>query len=150
MFEPKRILVPTDFTADSDRALREAIDLAAASRGKVYLLHVDEKIPLVVGEALLDPDVVAAAEKSDERLSRQQMAEEVRRVASGSDVEIEIDERRGGTFEEIARYTRDKLIDLVVIGPHARKGLLKGLQASVTGRLLKEAPCPMLVLPSEA
>jgi nucleotide-binding universal stress UspA family protein len=150
MFGPKRILVPTDFTADSDRALREAIDLAAASRGKVYLLHVDEKIPLVVGEALLDPDVVAAAEKSDERLSRQQMAEEVRRVASGSDVEIEIDERRGVTFEEIARYTRDKLIDLVVIGPHARKGLLKGLQASVTGRLLKEAPCPMLVLPSEA
>ena len=150
MFGPKRILVPTDFTDDSDRALREAIDLAAASRGKVYLLHVDEKIPLVVGEAVLDADVVAATERSDERLSRQQMAEEVRRVASGSGVEIEIDERHGVSFEEIALYIRDKLIDLVVIGPHARKGLLKGLQVSVTERLMKEAACPMLILPSAA
>ena len=150
MFGPKRILVPTDFTDDSDRALREAIDLAAASRGKVYLLHVDEKIPLVVGEAVLDADVVAATERSDERLSRQQMAEEVRRVASGSGVEVEIDERHGVSFEEIALYIRDKLIDLVVIGPHARKGLLKGLQVSVTERLMKEAACPMLILPSAA
>lgn len=148
MFEPKRILVPTDFTADSDRALREAIDIAATSRGKVYLLHVDQKIPLVVGEALLDPDVIAATEKSDERLSLQQMAEEVRKVAAGSDVEIEIDERRGVTFEEIVAYIKEKLIDLVVIEPHARKGLLKSLQASVTERLLRETSCPMLVLPA--
>ena len=52
----ERILVPTDFTEDSDRALREAIDIAAVSRGKVYLLHVDQKVPLAVGDAVIDPD----------------------------------------------------------------------------------------------
>jgi len=150
MFGPKRILVPTDFSEDSDRALREAIDIAATSRGKVYLLHVDEKIPLIAGDALLDPKVVAATERRDEALSRQKMVEEVRKVASGSDVEIEIDERRGVTFEEIVAYMKDKLIDLVVIGPHARKGLIKVLQASVTEKLLKDVSCPMLVLPARA
>ncbi|MGE5789445.1 MAG: universal stress protein, partial [Syntrophaceae bacterium] len=113
MFEPRRILVPTDFTEDSDRALREAIDIASASSGKVYLLHVDERMPIVVGDAVLDPKVVAATEKSDELIARQKMVEEVRRVASRKDVEIEIDERHGVTFEEIAAYMKDKMIDLV-------------------------------------
>lgn len=148
MFAPKRILVPTDFTKDSDRALREAIDIAEASQGKVYLLHVDERIPLVVGDSVLDPKVVAATEKNDEMLARQKMVEEVRIVASGTRVEIEIDERHGVTLEEILAYMKEKLIDLVVIGPHLRKGLLKVLKVSVTNKLAKEVTCPMLVLPS--
>ncbi len=150
MFEPKRILVPTDFTADSDRALREAIDIAATSRGKVYLLHVDQRLPLAVGDAVIDPEVIAAVERDDERVARQRMLEAIGKVASQSDVEIEIDERHGATLEEIAAYMRDKLIDLVVIGPHARKGLIKVLQASVTGKLMKDIACPMLVLPTHA
>ena len=76
MFEPRRILVPTDFTEDSDRALREAIDIASATSGKVYLLHVDERMPIVVGDAVLDPKVVAATEKSDELIARRKMVEE--------------------------------------------------------------------------
>ncbi len=150
MFEPKRILVPTDFTADSDRALREAIDIAATSRGKVYLLHVDQRLPLAVGDAVIDPEVIAAVERDDERVARQKMLEAIGKAASQADVEIEIDERHGVTLEEIVAYMRDKLIDLVVIGPHARKGLIKVLQASVTEKLMKDIACPMLVLPARA
>lgn len=150
MFEPKRILVPTDFTADSDRALREAIDIAATSRGKVYLLHVDQRLPLAVGDAVIDPEVIAAVERDDERYARQKMLEAIGRAAAQADVEIEIDERHGVTLEEIVAYMRDKLIDLVVIGPHARKGLIKVLQASVTEKLMKDIACPMLVLPAHA
>jgi nucleotide-binding universal stress UspA family protein len=150
MFEPKRILVPTDFTADSDRALREAIDIAAASRGKVYLLHVDQRLPLAVGDAVIDPEVIAAVERDDERVARQRMLEAVGKAASQADVEIEIDERHGATLEEIVAYMKEKLIDLVVIGPHTRKGLIKVLQFSVTEKLMKDIACPMLVLPAHA
>ncbi len=150
MFAPKRILVPTDFSKDSDRALREAIDIAEASHGKVYLLHVDERLPLAVGDAVIDPKVIAAAERDAEQFARQKMVEEVRMAATGTEVEIEIDERLGVTIEEIVAYMKDKLIDLVIIGPHIRKGLLKVLQLSVTSKLVKEVTCPMLVLPSEA
>lgn len=150
MFEPKRILVPTDFSADSDRALREAIDIAATSRGKVYLLHVDQRLPLAVGDAVIDPEVIAAVERDDERVARQRMLEAVGKAASQADVEIEIDERHGATLEEIAAYMKDKLIDLVVIGPHTRKGLISVLQASVTEKLMKDIACPMLVLPAPA
>jgi nucleotide-binding universal stress UspA family protein len=150
MFAPRRILVPTDFTEDSDRALREAIGIAAASRGRVYMLHVDPSVPFAVGESVIDPEVVNAVEKNDELITRQKMVEEARRVASQTEVEIEFDERHGVTFEEILAYMKDKLIDLVVIEPHAKKGLLKNLMGGVTDRLLKETTCPMLVLPATA
>jgi nucleotide-binding universal stress UspA family protein len=150
MFAPKKILVPTDFTEDSARALREAIDIAAVSRGKVYLLHVDQKVPLVVGDAVIDPTVINAVEKNDDVIARQKMLEEIRKVALQTDVEIEIDERHGVTFEQILVYMRDKVIDLVVIEPHAKKGVLKSLLGGVTDRLLRETSCPMLVLPAMA
>ena len=73
----RRILVPTDFTEDSDRALREAIDIAAVSRGKVYLLHVDPSVPFVVGETVVDLKVINAVEENDELITKQKMMEEV-------------------------------------------------------------------------
>jgi universal stress protein A len=148
MFAPRRILVPTDFTNDSDRALREAIEIAAASHGRVYMLHVDPSVPFAVGETVVDPEVVNAVEENDELITRRKMLEEARKVASQTEVEIEFDERHGVTFEKILEYMRDKLIDLVVIEPHTKKGLLKNLLGGVTDRLLKETTCPMLVLPA--
>jgi len=150
MFAPRRILVPTDFTNDSDRALREAIEIAASSHGRVYMLHVDKSVPFAVGESVVDPEVVNAVEASDELFTRQKMFEELRKVALQTEVEIEFVERHGVTFEEILAYMKDKLIDLVVIEPHAKKGLLKNLLGGVTDRLLKETTCPMLVLHASA
>jgi nucleotide-binding universal stress UspA family protein len=148
MFAPRRILVPTDFSEDSDRALREAIDIAAVSHGKVYLLHVDQSVPFAVGESIVYPEVIDAVEKSDELITRQKMMEEIKKVASQTEVEIELDERHGVTFEQILAYMKEKPIDLVVIEPHAKKGLLKNLLGGVTDRLLRETSCPMLVLPA--
>ena len=150
MFAPRRILVPTDFTVDSDRALREAIEIAAASHGRVYMLHVDQSVPFAVGESVVYPEVMDVVEKNDELITRQKMIEEARKVASQTEVEIEFDERHGVTFEEILAYMKDKVIDLVVIETHAKKGLLKNLLGGVTDRLLKETTCPMLVLPATA
>ncbi|HTZ41001.1 MAG TPA: universal stress protein [Syntrophales bacterium] len=150
MFAPRRILVPTDFTDDSDRALREAVDIAAASGGKVYLFHVDQSVPFVVGESVIEQKVVVAVEEDDKRISREKMLDEIRKVSPQTNVEIEVDERHGVTFEEILTYMRDKLIDLVVIEPHAKRGMLKNLLGGVTDRLLKEATCQMLVLPAIA
>ncbi len=150
MFAPRRILVPTDFTVDSDRALREAIEIAAASHGRVYMLHVDPSVPFAVGESVVYPEVVNAIEENDKLITRQRMVEEARKVASQTEVEIEFDERHGVTVEEILAYMKDQMIDLVVIEPRAKKGLLKNLLSGVTDRLLKEATCPMLVLPATA
>lgn len=40
MFTPKSILVPTDFSGNSNEALKQALELAKQYHAKVYLLHV--------------------------------------------------------------------------------------------------------------
>jgi nucleotide-binding universal stress UspA family protein len=107
-------------------------------------------VPFAVGESVVELTVIDAVEENDELITKQKMMEEVRKVASQTDVEIEIDERHGVTFEQILAYMKEKPIDLVVIEPHAKKGLFKGLLGGVTDRLVKEAPCPMLVLHAPA
>jgi nucleotide-binding universal stress UspA family protein len=146
MFAPKRILVPTDFTEDSDRALREAIEIARPFHAKIFLLHVDERVPVVGGDYVISAQTVRAVEKEDERISKAMMSEEIRKVVTEADVEIETEERHGLTHEEILGYGVEKGVDLIVIEPHARRGL-KNLLGGITDRLLREAPCPLLILP---
>ena len=40
MLKPTKILVPTDFSPDSDKALKQALDIAKQNNAKVFLLHV--------------------------------------------------------------------------------------------------------------
>lgn len=40
MFNVKKILVPTDFSEASDRALKKAVDIAEAFNAEIVLLHV--------------------------------------------------------------------------------------------------------------
>ncbi len=146
MFAPKRILVPTDFTEDADRALKEAVEIATAFQAKIFLLHVDESVPAVGGDYAVSEQVIQTVEKEDERVSQAKMSEEIRKVVSEAEVEIEVAERHGQTHEEILRYGRERGIDLIVIEPHARKGL-KTVLGGITDKLVREATCPLLVLP---
>jgi nucleotide-binding universal stress UspA family protein len=49
MFAPKRILVPTDFSDNSDEALKQALELAKQYKAKVYFLHVTTPVNLKYG-----------------------------------------------------------------------------------------------------
>lgn len=148
MFEPRRILVPTDFTENADRALKVAIDIAKASKGQVYLLHVDRSVALFLGEAIVAQKAAVEAENTDERRARDKMIEEVRRVSKEAEVKVEIEERHGVTFDAILAYIKEKDVDLVVIEPHAWKGEMDRYLGGITGKLLQKGTFPMLVLPA--
>ncbi len=146
MFEPKRILVPTDFTEDSDRALKEAVDIARNLNAKIFLLHVDANFPFSSAEFVPSEQMIRAVERQEEQVAKAKMLEEIRKVASEADVEIEIEERHGLPRNEILNYGREKGVDLIVIEPHRKKGL-KSLLGGITDQLMKEVTCPLLVLP---
>ena len=142
----KRILVPIDFTRDSDAALGYAVSLAQQLGASVHLLHVVEN-PLTAGmwsagvytvEAPgLQVDVVRDAE---ERLTR--MIPTIAGVRYG----LEHDVRTGPPAATIVEFARDQLSDLIVMGTHARTGLAHALIGSVAEQVLRTAPCPVLTL----
>lgn len=146
MFAPKRILVPTDFSADSDRALKEALDIARAFHSKVFLIHVDRRIQGPAAEVPLTPLELEEIEKEQTWVAKAKMIEEIHRIMEQWDVYVEIAERHGRTHLEILHYAAEKEIDLIVIEPHARRGLLKTLVGGVSDHVSRRAPCPVLVL----
>ncbi|HQL83585.1 MAG TPA: universal stress protein, partial [Spirochaetota bacterium] len=64
MFNPKKILVTTDFSNASDSALKEAADIARKFGSQVHLLHVIEEIrQCAVDYCLSEPEIIAEKNK---------------------------------------------------------------------------------------
>src|SRR6185295_2000055 len=68
----------------------------------------------------------------------------------GTVVPIVVASQRGDAADEIVRYARDHGIQLIVLGTHGRTGVTRVLLGSVAERVLRTAPCPVLVVPELA
>jgi universal stress protein A len=148
MFEPKRILVPTDFSKYSDKALKTAVDIAKRYGAKVYLLHVISEVvyQCAVDYCLSDADL-NKIEKFGLKTSTDKLQAEVRRIAkSAGGMDITFDIKRGHPYETILNEQREKKIDLIVIASHGRTGIMKHLMGSVAEKVLRGAKCSVLLV----
>lgn len=137
------ILVPLDFSLPSRKALGAAVDFARRFKAKLTLLHVIEPVatpdfaascPLV-----MENDKVMAAAK----------VELVRLVASARIPRGTVEKvvvRLGSAFHEIAAAAGMLKADLIIISTHGYTGLKHALLGSTTERVVRHAPCPVLVV----
>jgi nucleotide-binding universal stress UspA family protein len=145
MIDLRRILVPTDFSKFSQVALKYGIALAEKFGAELYLLHVVQDLSLFVPDAVaVAPPIAvpveqftAAAREALERIVRENKLE-------GLSVFREI--REGAPFYEIIRFAKEHEIDLIVMGTHGHTGLAHVLLGSVTERVVRKAPCPVLTV----
>jgi nucleotide-binding universal stress UspA family protein len=145
MFAPKKILVPTDFSEYSDRALKQAVDIASEHNSKIYLLHVVDEIVQCAVDYCLDAAVVDQVEKQSMAFAEEKLKKEVKMLSESKDLQIISDVKKGYTYETILKEQKDKGIDLIVIASHGKKGLIKHL-GSVADKVLREAKCPVLLV----
>jgi len=139
----QHILVPTDFSEDARMALREAARWAAHFRARLTLLHVlaPAVIPVSVTEVAAVYEVMPGLqERIQEELTRWIEAEVPESVSS--DVRIE----EGPVDLTILEQARQEQADLIVMATHGRSGVARWLLGSVTERVLRQAPCPVLTL----
>jgi nucleotide-binding universal stress UspA family protein len=147
---PRHILVPTDFSDCSDQALDYALDLAARVGAQV-LLCFSGTVPNYEVAALVDPGVRAAAEAmlSQAQTAARGWEAELAALCSrkqGRGVALSSKLLSGPAAEAIVDCARDEHIDLVVIGSRSRPGVRHLLLGSVAERVLRTAPCPVLVV----
>lgn len=145
MFAPKKILVPTDFSEYSDRALKQAVDIASEHNSKIYLLHVIGEIMQCAVDYCLDAAVVDQVEKQSMAFAEERLKKEVKMISASKDLQIISDVKKGYTYQTILKEQKDKGIDLIVIASHGEKGLIKHL-GSVADKVLREAKCPVLLV----
>ena len=147
MFAPKKILVPTDFSKYSDKALREAVDIAKMYGSKIYLLHViDEYIQQYTVDYYIRAEVLKELQRGSLKASKDKLHEGINAVADAKKLDVEIDVKEGVPAEVILGEQKKKSIDLIVIASHGKTGILRNLIGSVTDKVVRGARCPVIVI----
>jgi nucleotide-binding universal stress UspA family protein len=134
----KKVVVPVDFSEESFAAVDEALGMVSDASS----LHVIHVLPLIGQD---DPALLWAP--FDEEAAADGARREIERRLSdpryeGHQVTIAF----GSAGTEIAAHAERIGADLIVLPSHGRTGLKRLLIGSVAERVVRLAPCPVLVL----
>jgi nucleotide-binding universal stress UspA family protein len=143
--EISRILCPIDFSEPSRRALEHAVAFARWYEAKVVALHVftSQLLPVAGAEFGGYSTALPPAVKAED------VIEEAKRFCQplSAGIASEIVVRQGNPVSEILQQAEQMSADLLVIGTHGRSGFERLFLGSVTEKVLRKAPCPVLTVP---
>ena len=150
MIHIKNILVPTDFSEAANEALEYALSLAKIFQSKLFLIHVFEPMvyysdaPMGMHDLVdLEQGIRTSAERALEDVCEK--AIKAREPEFGP-IPVETILVQGKPFVEIIKTARDKKADLIVLSTHGRGGLEHILLGSVTEKVVRKSPCPVLTV----
>lgn len=136
----KRVLVAYDFSDYSELALKYGLSIAQEHQAEVHLLHV------LPSRSVNEPEIAwypvggeSAYHTAARRLQRVVPSE----VHLWCDVKTAVSE--GHAYREILHYAEKNEIDLISVGAHGAGFGMRALFGSNVDRVLRQAPCPVLV-----
>lgn len=136
----QRVLVAYDFSADSELALNSGLSFAQEYQAELHLLHVLPPASVEESEISWFPlGKENAYHKAARRLQKALPAE----AQLWCDVKHAVSE--GQAYREILSYAEKNAIDLICIGAHGAGFASRALFGSNVDRVLRQAPCPVLV-----
>jgi nucleotide-binding universal stress UspA family protein len=136
-----RIVVPTDFSDCAREAWEMAKRLGAAVGAELIVCHIVPE-PLRYGQGVYAGDPADDVARAWVKAALDDLVEQAR--AGGLEARACL--RRGLPYQEIVALARDERADLIVIGTHGRAGMSRRLLGSVTDRVVRLAPCPVLTV----
>jgi universal stress protein A len=146
MLVPTRILVPTDFSECSGRALMQALDIANEYQAKVFLLHVVHEVTDLTGLDFINSEKMIQDFKGNALdWAKRSLQKQLDSFPLVNEVEIETIVRQGVPYVEILKVGEEERIDLIVIASLGKSGFAKYLIGSVARNVLKGSKCPVLL-----
>ncbi len=146
MLKPNKILVPTDFSEYSHRALKQALDIAKQYDAKVFLLHVvRDEIQVMNMDFVIPGETLQQMSESKLAWAKESLQKEIDEFPESKEVEIITNVRQGVPYEEILKEGKEQGIDLIVIASLGRTGIARYLIGSVSRNVLKGSACPVLL-----
>ncbi len=144
----QHLLVATDGSELSQRALLQALALAKALGARLRILTVEGTLPvsLVGAGELVDTGAIEALMKAAQ-LQSQQILDAAAATAEQAGVSAEVVKRISAQPSmAILEEARSQACDLIVMASHGRRGLQGLLLGSETQRVLTQSSCPVLVV----
>ena len=135
----KKILAPTDFSDISADGVRYACQLAKDTGAEIIIFNVD----------VLDESNRVDKREMEQHKKRlaEFVAEKIGDAGLGLKMRQLVD--AGQPFGAIVDCAEKEGVDLIVMSSHGRSGLSRMLIGSVTDKILRGSPCPILVVPLE-
>jgi len=141
----KKILVPYDFSSFSTKALNYALKFAEQFDAAVLAVHVVQPIPILPTDVLAAPPIPDTTGDQlpaiDSRLRKL-----CRRVATTHHLNVTPLVVVGTPYERIVEIAESENADLIVIATHGYTGLKHSYMGSTAERVVRHAPCPVLVV----
>ncbi len=138
----RKILCPLDFSESSEHALRYAKAMALTHGAELLLLHVVELPSSYLAAEVVLPVDILERQKEACIQNLTTIAEGLRQDLPNTNWLIE----EGNPFPRIVEVARKHEVDLIVMGTHGRTGLAHALLGSVTEKVVRKAPCPVLTV----
>ena len=134
------ILVPTDGSEPASAAVEHAIDLAATTDGTLHALSV------VDSSAYTSLDVSSQSVLDSLETRAGEATASIAETAADAGVDTVTEVSVGSPHAQITDYADAVGANLIVMGTHGRTGLDRVLLGSVTERVVRDAPCPVLTV----
>lgn len=145
----KHLLLPTDGSKLSDRAVQRGIEFAKEIDARVTAIHVVPEFRMVVEEGFVSP-MSAELKKRFERESQEhakKMLAKVEKLADQAGVKCEsVSVVSDFPYQQIIETAKRKKCDLIMMASHGRRGLSSLLLGSETAKVLTHSKIPVLVV----
>jgi nucleotide-binding universal stress UspA family protein len=142
----KKILVPTDFSAHAEYALKVAAQIARKNDGEIFLMHMldlPSQASDAVGSGSDIPEIMFFMSKAHERFNDIKSAPYLEGIPVTEAVQFE------KAFDGILGATKKHNIDLIVMGSHGASGFHEMFIGSNTEKVVRTSEVPVLVIKKE-
>jgi len=135
------IVVPIDFTEDTDKIIQQATLLAKAFSSTLYLVHAVTPNEDISGKEVKNTEKVYPKEL--QQLNR------LARLLREQDIETHALLVEGVTVDAILKEAESVDADLIILGSHGHNRLISALLGRVESGIVKKAKCSVLLVPGE-
>jgi nucleotide-binding universal stress UspA family protein len=137
-----RILCPVDFSEPSKRALGYALAIAKWHESELTVLHVEE--------ALHSAASLEAGSHLELTARQNELLHDFVNNVGGKDRNVRVELVTAEAVSGIREHAAREGSDLIVMGTHGRSGLARAVLGSVTERVVRQSPAPVLTIPPSA
>lgn len=144
----KHILLPTDGSNLSSKAVKRGIEFAGKIRARVTALHVVPEFKFMADEGITPLNPVLKKRFEDEGRARaREMLDAVAKQARRRGVRCAtLSVASDLPYQQIIAVARNKKCDLIMMASHGRRGLSGLLLGSETSKVLTHSKVPVLVV----
>jgi nucleotide-binding universal stress UspA family protein len=144
----KHILIPTDGSDLSKKAIKKGIEFAKKIKARITTIHVVPEFKVIADESFVSLTPEAKRRFEEESLRRaRKMLESIAQQAKARGVRCTaVAEANDLPYQQIIATAKSNKCDLILMASHGRRGIASVLLGSETAKVLTHSTIPVLVV----